>query len=319
MTNTIGIDVGGTSLRASVVDDHGRILDRERVPTPHSVHALEDALAAVVERLAKRQNVEAVGLAVAGFLNADRSIVRFAPHLPWRNAPVRERMERRLEMPVVVEHDCNSAAWGEYNYGASVGGNYVVTFAIGTGIGGALIHNNELFRGAYGIAPEFGHLQVVPNERPCPCGKIGCLERYCSGTALVDTALELMVAHPDIPTMLGKDVTPESELTGRRVMEAARQNDRIAEMAVEDLGYWLGIGLATVADVFDPDLIVVGGGVGSAGDLFLSHAREVYAQHVTGGGYRPLATIKQAELGDDAGQVGAADLARRYLLEQCGN
>lgn len=142
MTNTIGIDVGGTSLRASVVDDHGRILDRERVPTPHSVHALEDALAAVVERLAKRQNVEAVGLAVAGFLNTDRSIVRFAPHLPWRNAPVRERMERRLEMPVVVEHDCNSAAWGEYNYGASVGGNYVVTFAIGTGIGGALIHNN---------------------------------------------------------------------------------------------------------------------------------------------------------------------------------
>ena len=319
MTNTIGIDVGGTSLRASVVDEHGRILDRERVPTPHAVYSLEDALTSVVERLAKRNKVEAVGLAVAAFLDADRSTVRFAPHLPWRNAHVRERMEERLGMPVVVEHDCNSAAWAEYNYGASVGGNYVVTFAIGTGIGGALIYNNELFRGAYGTAPEFGHLQVVPNGRPCSCGKLGCLERYCSGTALVDTALELMVSHPDIPTVLGKDVTPESELTGRRVMEAAREHDRIAEMALDEFGYWLGIGLATVADVFDPDLIVVGGGVGAAGDQFLSHAREVYASHVTGAGYRPLATIKQAELGDDAGQVGAADLARRFLLEQSGN
>lgn len=315
MITTIGIDVGGTSLRAAVVDGAGHILDRARVPTPHTVPTLEDALTTVVKRLAQRHRVDAVGLAVAGFLDADCATVRFAPHLPWRAAAVRERMAERFGMPVVVEHDCNSAAWAEYVYGAAREGNCVVTLAIGTGIGGALIYRNELFRGAYGTAPEFGHLQVVRDGRPCSCGKRGCLERYCSGTALVDTVQELIAAHPDIPTVLGRDVAAEPDPTGRQVVAAARRHDRIAEMALADFSYWLGIGFATVADVFDPDLIVVGGGVGAAGDLFLHRAQDVYASHVTGAGYRPLATIKQAVFGDDAGQIGVADLARRFVHE----
>lgn len=313
MSNTIGIDVGGTSLRAAVVNPRGEILDRERIPTPSSAHALEDALQHVVRRLQQRNQVSAVGLAVAGFLDADRSTVRFAPHLPWRAVNVRDRMQKKLNLPVQLEHDCNSAAWGEYIHGAAVGAHNVATIAIGTGIGGALIFDDKLYRGHYGTAPEFGHLQVVQNGRPCACGKLGCFERYCSGTALVDTALELMVALPDVPTTLNRDVTPESELTGRRVMQAARNGDDIACRAVDDFAYWLGIGMALVADVFDPELIVIAGGVGAAGDLFIERAQQIYTEHVTGAGYRPLAKIKQAELGDDAGQVGVAQLARELI------
>lgn len=305
--------LGGPVCELPSLTPQGRILDRERVPTPGSAHALEDAIEHVVRRLQQRNNVQAVGLAVAGFLDADRSLVRFAPHLPWRSINVRDRMQERLKLPVQLEHDCNSAAWGEYVYGAAVGARNVAMIAIGTGIGGALIFRDELYRGHYGIAPEFGHLQVVQNGRPCACGRLGCLERYCSGTALVDTALELMVAHPDIPTVLSSDVTPESELTGRRVMQAAREGDDIARHAVDDFAYWLGVGLALIADVFDPEIIVVAGGVSAAGDLFIERAQQVYTEHVTGGAYRPLAKIKQAELGDDAGQVGVAQLARELI------
>ncbi|HHY07652.1 MAG TPA: ROK family glucokinase [Corynebacteriales bacterium] len=316
MANTVGIDVGGTSLRAAVVDPAGRIIDRERVPTPNSAEALEDALAHVVRRLEHRNPVSAVGLAVAGFLDTDRSTVRFAPHLPWRSVNVQKRMQDRLNIPVLLEHDCNSAAWGEYVFGAAVGATNVAMIAIGTGIGGALIFNDELYRGFYGTAPEFGHLQVVPNGRPCACGKLGCFERYCSGTALVDTALELMVSNPDLPTELNRDVTPESELTGRRVVQAARAGDILALRAVDDFAHWLGTGIALVADVFDPELIVIAGGVSSSGDLFIEKARQVYRQHLTGSGYRPFAKIKQAELGDDAGQVGVARLARKLITEE---
>lgn len=314
MVSTIGIDVGGTSLRAAVVTPDGRILDRERVPTPGSVEALEDALESVVSRLRSRHPVSAVGLAVAGFLDENRSFLRFAPHLPWRAVEVRQHMQERLQLPVELEHDCNSAAWGEYVFGAAEGASNVAMIAIGTGIGGALIFDNKLYRGAYGTAPELGHLQVVRDGRPCACGKKGCFERYCSGTGLVDTALELMVAQLDVPTVLSKEVTPESELTSRRVMEAARQGDQLAQQAVAEFSYWLGIGIAHVADIFDPELIVIAGGVSAAGDLFLPRAREVYMEHLTGSGYRPLASLKQAELGDDAGQVGVAHLARKRIV-----
>ncbi len=312
---TVGVDVGGTSIRAGVVDSRGAIIDTAEAPTPASEEALEAALHRAVTELRGRHEIAAVGLAVAGFVTPDTSTVLFAPHLPWRCAPVAQRMAESLALPVVLEHDANAAAWAEHRFGAASSGRVVLLVAIGTGIGAALLIDGQLFRGAHGVAPELGHLRVVPGGRACPCGKHGCWERYCSGTGLAATALEMLAADPARSPILAREVSAEpGSLTGRRVMSAARDGDRLAMAALNELAGWLGEGLAVAGDVFDPDLIVVGGGVGVSAALFLDSAREHYTTRLTGAGHRPLARIRAAQLGETAGLVGAAELARAAEL-----
>ncbi|MGM1063292.1 ROK family glucokinase [Saccharothrix sp. Mg75] len=308
---TIGVDVGGTSVRAGVVDGDGAVLDTARAATPSGEEALEEAIGATVAEVASRHRVTAVGLAVAGFVAPDRRTVRFAPHLAWRQAPVADRISRRVGMPVVLEHDANAAALAEHRFGAARGAGVAALVAIGTGIGGALLIDGEVFRGAHGVAPELGHLRLVPDGRPCPCGKNGCWERYCSGTALSTTAVELLARHPGASTLLTRESLGDSRaVTGRRVAAAARDGDPLALRALADLARWLGEGLALVADVYDPEVVVIGGGVSESAPLFLDEARDRYAAVVTGAGHRPLARIRPAQLGDDAGIVGVATLAR---------
>ncbi|KAF0842507.1 ROK family protein [Nocardia caishijiensis] len=310
---TVGVDVGGTNIRASVVDADGEVLDTVQAPTPHSARALEAAIDRSVRELARRHVIAAVGLAVAGFISADRSTVRFAPHLPWQDAPVAQRLTARLELPVILEHDANAAGWAEYRFGAAAGGHTVVLVAIGTGIGAALLIDGRLYRGSHGVAPELGHLQVVPDGRACPCGKRGCWERYCSGTALADTAIEMLATDP-VRSVLARDVIRDpGSLTGRRVAGAAQDGDRLAVRVMSDFARWLGLGLAFVSDIFDPDLVVIAGGVSSSAPLFLDEAREHYASAVTGSGHRPLARLRTTQLGEAAGMIGAAELARAAI------
>lgn len=307
---TIGVDVGGTSVRAGVVDERGSLLDTARVATPSEEGALEDAIAGVVEDLRNRHEVAGVGLAVAGFVARDRRSVMFAPHLAWRGAPVADRIEKRVGLPVLLEHDVNAAMVGEHRFGAARGAHVAALVALGTGIGAGLLLDGKLFRGAYGVAPELGHLTVVRGGRPCPCGKYGCWERYCSGTALAATAVELLARHPGRSTVLAQQVAGDpGSVTGRRVAGAARDGDPIAQLAMAELAKWLGEGLALVADVFDPEIIVIGGGVSESAPLFLDEAREHYAGAITGARHRPLARIRTAHLGDDTAIVGAAALA----------
>ncbi|WP_067699201.1 ROK family glucokinase [Nocardia jejuensis] len=311
---TVGIDVGGTNIRASVVDGEGEVLDTVTASTPRSARSLEDGLARVVRELCGRHPISGVGLAVAGFVDEDRATVRFAPHLPWEDAPVAQRLTDRLGLPVILEHDANAALWAEYRFGAAAGGRNVVLVAIGTGIGAALLTGGQLYRGSYGVAPELGHLQVVPNGRACPCGKRGCWERYCSGTALVDTALELLATDPQRSKVLARDALRDpGSLTGRRVAGAAQDGDPVAVEVMAEFARWLGLGLAFVSDLFDPDLIVVAGGVSSSAGLFLDEAREHYSASITGARHRRLARIRTAQLGEAAGMIGAAELARAAL------
>ncbi|ROS43075.1 glucokinase [Amycolatopsis thermoflava] len=309
--HAIGLDVGGTSVRAGVVDEHGSILDTARAGTPAAEDALEDAITAVIDELRNRHDdVAGVGLAVAGFVANDRRTVMFAPHLAWRHAPVADRIAKRVGLPVTLEHDANAAAVGEHRFGAARGAGVAALVAIGTGIGAGLLLDGELYRGANGVAPELGHLTVVPDGRACPCGKYGCWERYCSGTALAATAIELLARYPGTATVLSRDIGLDpGALTGRRVAGAARDGDPIAQRAVAELAKWLGEGLALVADVFDPEIVVIAGGVSESAPLFLDEAREHYAAAITGGRHRPLARIRTAQLGDDAALVGAAALA----------
>jgi glucokinase len=305
------MDVGGTSVRAGVVDEQGGLLDTARVGTPSDEDALEDAISTVIDELRNRYDeVAAVGLSVAGFVTDDRRTVMFAPHLAWREAPVVETITKRVGLPVTLEHDANAAAVGEHRFGAARGARVAALIAIGTGIGAGLLLDGRIYRGAHGVAPELGHLTVVPGGRACPCGKYGCWERYCSGTALSATAVELLARYPGRSTVLAREFSHDpGSITGRRVAGAARDGDPIALRAVAELAKWLGEGLALVADVYDPEIVVIAGGVSGSAPLFLDEAREHYAGAVTGARHRPLARIRTAHLGDDAAIVGAAALA----------
>jgi glucokinase len=180
----IGVDVGGTKVAAGVVDDDGRILARLRRDTPaHDPAKTEDVIAEAIAELSAEHEVEAAGLGAAGFVDAARSTILFAPNLAWRNEPLRAAVEQRTGLPVVVENDANAAAWGETRFGAGHGQPHTVTLTVGTGLGGGVVLGGELFRGAFGAAAEVGHVTLVPDGRPCGCGNAGCWEQYASGRA----------------------------------------------------------------------------------------------------------------------------------------
>jgi glucokinase len=310
---TIGVDVGGTKVAAGVVAEDGTVVEVVRRATlVQQVGAAEDAIAEVILELAGRHAVEAVGVGAAGFVDETRSIVRFAPNLGWREQPLRALLEKATGLPVVVENDANAAAWAEYRFGAAKGRDDVVMVTVGTGIGGAIIVGGKLFRGRYGLAGEIGHVVMVPEGRACGCGRRGCWEQYASGNALLREA-RLRAADDregaKLLLSLG-DGTPEG-VSGAHVTAAATAGDPVAEAAFAQIGYWLGRGMADLAATLDPACFIVGGGVSEAGELLLGPARGEYAKHLVGSDVRPAADIEAAALGNTAGVVGAADLARQ--------
>ncbi len=310
---TIGVDVGGTKVAAGVVDEQGQILNRARRPTPStSPSDVEDAIAGLVEELRQDHDVEAVGIGAAGFIDADRARVLFAPNLAWRDEPLRDEVAKRVGLPVVVENDANAAAWAEHRFGAGRGEDDLVCVTVGTGIGGGIILGGALYRGRFGIGAEFGHLQVVPQGRRCGCGQHGCWEQYCSGRALLHEAREIADVQPGYGKRLLElgQGRPEG-IEAREVTKAAQEGDPAALDCFAEIGGWLGQGLADLAAVLDPGVFVIGGGVADAGDLLVDPAREAFAQRLTGTRHRPAADIRLADLGNDAGLVGAADLARQ--------
>jgi glucokinase len=310
---TVGVDIGGTSVRAGVTDRDGTVLATAAAATAGDAAGLDDTVVDLVRDLAAEHPVAAVGLAVAGFVDPDRRRVSFGAHLPWRDDPVAERLAARLELPVVIEHDANAAGLAEHRVGAAVGASVAVLVALGTGIGAALLIDGAVFRGAHGVAPELGHLTVVRGGRPCPCGKRGCLERYCSGTALGRSAEELIVETEDF-SALRATWERAQPVTGRDVARAAERGDVLAGRVVDEFADWLGQALALVADVFDPDVVVVGGEVSASSALFLDRARRRYAEEATGGAHRRLAEVRPAVLGGRAGMVGAALDARERAV-----
>jgi glucokinase len=312
MPLAIGVDIGGTKVAAGVVDDQGQVIASTRRPTPGSdVGKTEAVIAEVVNELSEQHRVSAVGIGAAGWIANDLATVLFAPHLAWRDEPLREALGEAIGVPVVVENDANAAAWGEYRYGAARGAQVAVMVTMGTGIGGGLVVDGRLYRGANGVGCEYGHMCVVPDGRRCACGNRGCWEMYASGRALARDARELADVSPigahRLMTLAQGDL---NRLTGPLVTQAAREDDPGAVEIYTAMGRWLGRGLANLAAVIDPTVFVIGGGVSEAGDLLLGPARQAFREGLTGRGFRPAADILLAELGPQAGLVGAADLAR---------
>jgi len=310
---TIGVDVGGTKVAAAVVDDQGAIVEKSKRPTPSTdAEKTAAAIAEAVDELTEKHEVEAVGLGAAGFVDETRSIMLFSPNLAWRDEPLKQKVEERVRLPVVVENDANAMAWGEARFGAGRDADHLLCITLGTGIGGGVIIHGELYRGRWGIGGEWGHLRVVPDGRRCGCGNRGCWEQYASGNALVREARDLARVSPALAGRLLElgEGAPEG-ITGPEVTQAAREGDAAALECFRIVGAWLGQGLADLAAVLDPGLFIIGGGLSDSGDLLLAPARETYAKVLTGRGHRPVAPVRIAELGADAGMVGAADLARR--------
>lgn len=269
---------------------------------------VEDALTEALEDVTDGRTPYAVGVAAAGFVDAQGERVRFAPHLPWLDEPVRSRLQDRWGVPVLLDNDATAAAYAEATLGAARGVDDVVVVTMGTGIGGGVVLGGRLHRGLNGMAGEFGHMKVVPDGLPCECGGRGCWEQYSSGSALVRFARDGMGT---MPTMLEERCAGNPAfLTGPMVTEAAEAGDLLAREAFGHVGDWLGIGLANLVAAFDPACIVVGGGVSAAGDRLLEPARNALMRSLVGAGHREVPPVVPAHFGPEAGLVGAAALVR---------
>ena len=316
----LGVDIGGTKIAGGVVDDKGQIVAQLRRPTdPDDAASIDATIAEVTSELAGSYEFSAVGLAAAGFCSPDRGTVLFSPNIPaWENYPLAERVHELVtkttgtDLKVVVENDANAAGWAEFRFGAGRDVSDMLMLTVGTGLGGAIIVGGELVRGNFGVGAEVGHLRVVPGGRFCGCGLAGCWEQYASGSALVANARASMVAFPERATALTEMCGGKpKKLTGPDITAAAFAGDALAIDLIADLGRWLGEGAASVANLLDPAMITIGGGVCAAGDLLLIPTRSGFDSSLSARSHRPRADIHLAALGNEAGIVGAADLARR--------
>ncbi len=312
MTLACGVDVGGTKIAGGVVDEAGSVVEELQVTSPATdVHAIEAAIEKLVTELATRHQIEAVGVGAAGYIDKSRSVVLFAPNLALRDLDLKGDLETTLGLPVVVENDANAAAWGEFQFGAGHDVDDLLLVTVGTGVGGGVVLDGSLYRGAFGVGAEIGHMRVVPDGIRCGCGNRGCFEMYASGSALVREARaaaragSLLAA--DLLDRAGGDV---DAITGPLITEAAQDADPFALEQLASVGRWLGEGIASLAAVLDPAVVVIGGGVSAADDLLLDPVRQAFSTQLTGRGHRPMLEIRKARLGNRAGLIGAADLTR---------
>jgi glucokinase len=306
----IGVDAGGTKVAAILVNvDDGRILDRRLVHTPatDADAATRTIVAAVRDLMAGGNDVLAVGVGAAGMVSRD-GVVRFAPNVAWREYPLAERVAAGVGLPVLVDNDANVAAWGEFRFGAGRGSADMLLVTVGTGIGGGIVAGGRLYRGAHGFAGEIGHIIVEPGGPLCGCGNRGCWEQVASGRAVDRLGREAALQYPEglMVQLAGGD---PAAVAGPVVTEAARRGDRVAEGVLSEVGRRLGEGIAGLVNIVDPDIVVIGGGVMEAGDLLLGPARAAFTASVEGVNDRPKVDIVPATMGNDAGAVGAADLA----------
>ncbi len=310
---TVGVDLGGTKIAAGVVGPKGEIISRVRVPTPADPELI---LAAITDAVRQVRNgcgdVHAIGIGAAGFIDQNRSTVHFGPNLRWNNKPIRALIEQATRLPVVVENDANAAAWGEFVHGAGAGYDDMVMVTLGTGLGGGIISNGQLFRGRFGMAGEIGHYRAVPGGCPCRCGQSGCIEQYASGAAHARRAREQAAANPERAAALLAlgDGTPAG-IKDSHMAEAARAGDTFALGLYEQTGRWVGQVLADLAAILDPAVFVIGGGLSQTGELIRGPAERAYRQALGAGQHRVQAEVVTATVGEDVGLIGAADLARR--------
>ncbi|WP_053057672.1 ROK family protein [Rubrobacter aplysinae] len=311
--NAIGVDVGGTKIAAGLVSPQGKLLNEARYPTANDPEKLLDSLARAVEEAADDSGdagdgVEAVCLAVPGLLLASEDKVVFSPNLhAIEGLPLKSELQSRTGLTVTVENDASAAAWGEFVFGAGSEVENLVFLTLGTGVGGGVILDGRLLRGSQGAGGELGHTTLHATGPRCNCGNRGCFEIMASGLAIERRARQIAAEKPG--SDLARVVTDPRGFSGEQVTELATEEDALALSVMRETGTWLGIGIAGFVNVFNPEIVAVGGGVAEAGDLILEPARREVRLRARSPS-RDLAEIKPATLGARSGLLGAAALAR---------
>ncbi len=311
--DAIGIDVGGTKIHAFRVASDGTIRERATRPTPaDDTEAILAEMAALADEI-RDERVVAVGIGAAGLVDTNTGVMRFSPNLAWRDVPVRDRVRDALGIPVLLENDASAAAYGEWRFGAGRGVRHLLLVTVGTGIGGGVIADGRLSRGAHGFAGDIGHIIVEPGGPMCGCGNLGCWEQVAAGQTIDRLGREAAAEHEHsvIARLVGGD---PALVTGEIVTEAAERGDVVAIRILQRVGRRLGEGIAGFVNAIDPEVVVIGGGAIVAGDFLLGPAREAFREALEGTDHRPEVPLVPAELGNDAGAIGAAALALDELV-----
>ena len=314
--SAIGVDLGGTKVHAAVVGPDGTVISERRLPTDVGggpTKVVDDIVRAVRDELdADLSVIDAVGVGLAGQIDPETGVVRSSPNLKWTDFPFRERLQQALGVPVVVENDVTTAAWGEWRHGAGRGIDDLLVLYVGTGVGGGIVSDGRLLAGDRGMAGEVGHMTIVAGGRQCSCPNRGCLEAYTGGWAIAERAVEAVVANPEAGRGL-LDLARGEELTARLVAEAADTGDELALELMYDTGRYLGAGLTGLIHIFNPARVVFGGGVieGSPG-LVTAAESVVRADAIPA--YTDGLEVLRSELAGNAGVIGSASMA----LERVG-
>ena len=307
---TIGIDIGGTKISAGVVDSSGNLIDSSRISTP--TEGGKDLILAVINLIKERKEkheIKGIGISIAALISSDYGTIVGAPNIAnLGKLNFVNEIKAEFKLPIVVENDANSAMWAEFKFGNAKGLNPVMFFIIGTGVGGGLVIDGKLFKGANGIGAEFGHMCVVPNGLLCGCGSKGCIEQYASGGALIRYANEGILDNPQgSETLLSFG---EGKVTGSGLTKAAKAGNELALAAFNKQADWLGLACASYSLIIDPEAIIIGGGVADAGELFLAPVREAMRKYMPFAESHVPPKIIAAKFGNDAGLIGAAELVR---------
>jgi glucokinase len=297
---TIGIDLGGTKMSAGLIDESGSVLERITVARPLDQTGMEEDPLELAARL-MGSGVAAIGLGAAGLLSWPDGRLAWGPNVIGSDLPFKELLEKRFGLPAVVDNDANLAAWAESRIGAARGYHHVLLVTLGTGIGGGIVIDGEIYRGR-SFAGEVGHMVVDVGGPRCTCGQRGCWETFASGRRLNQIARDIAASDP---TGLTARLAGDDLAHGVHLTEAAVQGDPSAGQSVAEMGTWLGIGLASLVAILDPEVIVVGGGAARAGDILLQPTREAMTAALEGSAFRQPTTVVAAALGEDAGMVGA--------------
>jgi glucokinase len=314
-TFTIGIDLGGTNIKAGVLDASGSLIHRTSVDT-QADRGFEHVFARLVQLVADvtrgagltKNDIAAIGYGTPGPMSHKEGIVYASPNLPgWKNIPLRGRFSEATGLPVTLDNDANVATYGEFVAGAGKGTRDMVMLTLGTGVGGGIVLNGELQRGAFDNAAEIGHMIVVANGRPCPCGQLGCLERYGSANAVAERFVEALQAGED--SSLKARVEAGQTLTSVNIANAARGGDTLAARIWDETCLYLAIACVNIQHVLNPEMVVLGGGLIGAGEQLLTPVRQHF-QRQAWQIAQDHPRIEFATLGDDAGVIGAAALAR---------
>jgi glucokinase len=319
----VGLDVGGTSMKAGVVEESGRALSAISLPTEaHKGQEFglermcETIRAAVAEAGLKVEQISAIGVATPGTMDIPAGIILDPPNLkPWQNVPVRQYVQNRFHIPTAFQNDANAAAYGEFWVGAGKDVRSLVMFTLGTGVGGGIIMDDLIVEGEHSHGAELGHMKIeMTNPRQCGCGRWGCLEAYASATAVVKRTREALAADRGQSSLHTMTLSGD-EISSKRIFDAAAAGDALAETIVEDTAFYLAVGAMNMMHTIDPDMVVYGGGMIAAGEEFLDRIR----RHVKELAFPVPAAktqIRYALLGSDAGFIGAAACGRLLLKQK---